>query len=137
MSSKKPTCSHCGKPLKYQDCFACDGKGYERGLTFLKKECAICHGKGQLWRCEDEFKHIVEDFKAAHTDENIAPRQPSKRRHTTSAEEMPDWEPTALHPIHPENPWHLHLNIDSPLLPKSSRHRATLNNVIDRHAIKK
>jgi hypothetical protein len=137
MSSKNPTCSHCGKPLTYQDCFACNGKGYDRQLTFLKKECEVCHGKGQLWRCEDEFKHIVEDFKAAHPDTGDA-LQPSKRRQTASADELPDWEPTPLHPIHPENPWHISvLNNDLPHLTAAPKRRVHRNILIDRHAIKK
>lgn len=138
MSSKNPTCSHCGKPLKYQDCFACDGKGYDRRLTFLKKECHICHGKGQVWRCEDEFKHIVEDFKAAHQDESGVPLQPAKRRPTNGGEELPNWDPTPLHPTHPENPWHAEtLSNESPHLQKGLKHRLNLNPLMDRHAIKK
>lgn len=142
MSSKNPTCSHCGKPLKYQDCFACNGKGYAQGLAFFKKECEICHGKGQIWRCEDEFKHIVEDFKAAHQGEGDAPVQPLKRRHTTNAEEIPDWGHAPLRPIHLENPWNPigltgALTNDTPHNLHSPKHRLNRHTPIDRHAIKK
>lgn len=135
MSTAHSTCSHCGKPLKHLTCYACEGKGYARELAFMKRACTVCQGSGWVWQCEDEFKHVVEAFKAAHDDNEHAPARPLKRRPATNAETIPDWEPTHFHPINPENPWNLNDlgNLSPKATPPSSSHKHRPN----RNAVKK
>jgi hypothetical protein len=136
MSNNASTCSHCGKPLRKQSCFACDGKGHIQELAFMKRECTVCNGSGQAWRCEDEFKHIVEDFKASHMSDPHAPLKPLKHRRSTEAQEPPEWDINPRRPIHPENPWNLN-NLNRPLKTTIPHKTQNPRPQLDRHTIKK
>lgn len=130
MSNPTPICSHCGKPLQYQPCFICGGSGYSRELILIKKECEACQGSGKVWRCEDEFKHIVNDFKNTHkanlkpVTHNLhktippisAPLNIKGKQPPAPPQIPPPWHPSfpsPWHPMHPENPWNLN-NMHSP-----------------------
>jgi len=142
MSPMPLICSHCGKPLDNQTCFACEGNGYSREFLLIHKECDVCKGSGRIWRCEDEFKHIVDDFKSAHKVEHKPLSQvqkivPKFSQHSSTTPQIPlAW------PMHAENPWNLnnslgaiktinanHLN--------NSGHPLNRNNPISRNAVKK
>lgn len=104
MSPDTSTCKHCGKPLTDQMCYACNGSGIARELAFLKRECEVCGGKGRVWRCEDEFKHIVDDFKATH-DVLRSPARPPRFSHAKEAKESSPPQSLPWQSINPENPW--------------------------------
>ncbi len=131
MSTQNSTCNHCGKPLQNQICFACGGKGYITELALVRRECTFCNGTGKVWRCEDEFKHIVEDSKRSHTVELDKVEKHITQARAKDPAEPADWEPPTWRPIHPENPW----NIDDPairtILPKttSPKHRPNRNSI--------
>jgi len=104
VSRNNSTCRHCGKPLTNQVCFACNGSGFARELAFIKRECTVCHGSGRVWRCEDEFKHIVDDFKASH---DVIPASGRSPKHSHSNETRESRAPVTLpwQSVNPENPW--------------------------------
>jgi len=146
MSTITPTCSHCGKPLKNQNCFACEGYGYSREFLFVHKECEVCKGSGRIWRCEDEFKHIVDDFKDAHKVvhkplaqiryKEVAPTFNSSHPASTVQQIPPIW------PMHPENPWNPNngLSLIKSTSPKNINnpgHPLNRNNPINRNPTKK
>jgi hypothetical protein len=95
----------------------------------LKKECDVCKGSGKLWRCEDEFKHIVDDFKNTHkvnqkpASQNLRKTIPhipaplnTQPKQPTPPHIPPPWHPSfpsPFHPMHPENPWNFN-NMHSP-----------------------
>lgn len=119
MSHNNSTCSHCGKPLNHLACIACEGTGFIRELAFIKRNCAVCHGSRRVWRCEDEFKHIVDDFKASHPAEPHHPTPLPTPRHIRGSQELSPTESTPWHSIHPENPWNLNA-LHIPVIPGSS-----------------
>jgi len=101
------TCSHCGKSLQNQTCYACHGNGYSQEFLLVHKVCEVCKGNGKIWRCEDEFKHIVDDFKDAHKVEHKPLSQirhkevvPTFSHAASTATQIP-----SVMPMHPENPW--------------------------------
>jgi hypothetical protein len=110
MSPNGSTCIHCGKLLTSQLCYACWGTGYTRELVFVKRECKLCHGSGRVWRCEDEFKHIVDDFKASHPAETQQHDQPPTPRHGSEPAQPTSWNPNPWFSAHPENPWNPHIH---------------------------
>jgi hypothetical protein len=105
MSHNNSTCSRCGKPLTFQNCIACEGSGFIRELTLIKRKCRACDGSGRVWRCEDEFKHIVDDFKASHPARQQHPPQTPIHRLTREPQEHNELDTTPGHSVHPENPW--------------------------------
>ena len=144
MMNTIPTCSHCNKPLQNQVCFACHGNGYSQEFLLIHKECHVCKGSGKVWRCEDEFKHIVDDFKDAHkvahkplTKVRHKEITPAFSQHATAAQQIP-----AVWPMHPENPWNPNNGL-SPLKtiqPKNINnpgHPLNRNNPINRNSTKK
>jgi hypothetical protein len=144
MSTIIPTCSHCGKPLQNQNCYACDGNGYSREFLLIHKECEVCKGRGKIWRCEDEFKHIVDDFKEAHkvTHKPLAQIHhkevtPAFSQHTSTTQKIP-----TVWPMHPENPWNPNngLSAIKTAQPKNINnpgHPLNRNNPINRNSTKK
>ena len=126
MSTTTPTCSHCGKSLQNQTCYACHGNGYSQELKLIKKECEVCKGSGKIWRCEDEFKHIVNDFKDAHKVEHKPFSQirhkevvPTFSHTTSTATQIP-----SIMPMHPDNPW----NPNNKLAPIKINQPKNINN---------
>ena len=117
MSRNRSTCRHCGKPLTNQVCFACNGSGFSTELAFIKRECTACRGSGWVWRCEDEFKHIVDDFKASH---EALPKSKKPSKHSRSNETR-DSSATVTLPwqsVNPENPWNSNV-LNVPLITAS------------------
>jgi len=126
MFTTTPTCVHCGKPLQNQNCYACEGNGYSKTFLLIHKECEICKGSGKIWRCEEEFKHIVDDFKDAHRVEHKPLTQirhkevtPTFSHHPATAQQIPN-----IWPMHPENPW----NPNNGLSPLKTTHPKNINN---------
>ena len=145
MSPINPICSHCGKPLHNQACFACEGNGYSNKFLLVHKECDVCHGSGQIWRCEDEFKHIVDDFKNTHKVEHSSVTQVHHKEVVPTFSHTPSTTrqiPTVW-PMHPESPWnpnHDGLGLPKATKPKittSSGHPHNRNNPINRTPVKK
>jgi hypothetical protein len=144
MTNTIPTCSHCNKPLQNQTCFACHGNGYSQEFLLIHKECAVCKGSGKVWRCEDEFKHIVDDFKDAHKVAHKPLAQirhkeiaPAFSQHATATRTIP-----TVWPMHPENPWNPNHGLGLPKVTKpqtatSSGHPLNRNNPIKRNPTKK
>ena len=144
MFTTTPTCVHCGKPLQNQNCYACEGNGYSKTFLLIHKECEICKGNGKIWRCEDEFKHIVDDFKDAHRVEHKPLTQirhkevtPTFSHHPATTQKIP-----TVWPMHPENPWNPNngLNTLKTTQPKNinnSGHPLNRNNPINRNSTKK
>ena len=144
MSTNTPTCIHCGKPRLHQICYACDGKGYSKTFLLIHKECEVCKGNGKLWRCEDEFKHIVDDFKDAHRVEHkpltqIRPKEvnPTFLNHPATSQQIP-----TVWPMHPENPWNANnglstLKTNQPKNINNPGHPLNRNNPINRNSTKK
>jgi len=144
MSTTTPICIHCRKPLLHQNCYACDGNGYSKTFLLIHKECEVCKGSGKIWRCEDEFKHIVDDFKDAHRVEHKLLTQirhkevtPTFSNHSATDQQIP-----TVWPMHPENPWNPNSGL-SPLKttqPKNINnpgHPLNRNNPINRNSTKK
>jgi hypothetical protein len=144
MSTITPICIHCGKPLQNQNCYACDGNGYSKTFLLIPKECEVCKGSGKIWRCEDEFKHIVDDFKEAHRLEHKPLTQihhkevtPAFSQHPPTARQIP-----TVWPMHPENPWNPNNGLGTPRTtqPKNINnpgHPLNRNNPINRNSTKK
>ncbi|MEP7135917.1 MAG: hypothetical protein ABI904_13385 [Chloroflexota bacterium] len=144
MSNITPTCSHCGKSLINQTCFACAGNGFSREFLLVHKECDVCHGSGRIWRCEDEFKHVVDDFKNAHTVEHKPLSQTRRKRITPEFSQHSEITPhiPPAYPMHPENPWGLNnalgsIKITSPKNINNPGHPLNRNNPINRSPVKK
>lgn len=144
MTTLTPSCSHCNKPLQNQTCYACHGNGYSQEFLLIHKECYVCKGSGKVWRCEDEFKHIVDDFKDAHKVEHRPLAQvrhkeiiPTFSRHSSTAQQIP-----TIWPMHPESPWNPNnglgsIKITQPKNINSPGHPLNRNNPIKRNATKK
>ena len=132
-------CSRCGKQLRLDPCGQCDGKGYQRELIFLKRDCEACGGAGKQLRCPNELDHILEDFKLPKETpqkhilkgfQDYSTRKPSlltpKPTQLTSMKPTtppvpPPWHPSypfPWHPMHPRNP-NNPLNPNSPLNPNN------------------
>ena len=144
MMNTIPTCSHCNKPLQNQTCFACHGNGYSQEFLLIHKECDVCKGSGKVWRCEDEFKHIVDDFKDTH---KVEYKPLSQIRHkevnpifshaTSTTSQIP-----SVMPMHPENPWNPNnklspIKINQPKNINNPGHPLNRNNPINRNSTKK
>jgi hypothetical protein len=138
MSNITPTCSHCGKSLQNQNCYACNGNGYSREFLLLHKECDVCKGNGKIWRCEvDEFKeaHKVEHKPLAHIRHKEV--SPTFTHHPSTAQQTP-----TVWPMHPENPWNANnglslIKITSPKNVNNPGHPLNRNNPINRNPTKK
>ena len=146
MSNTIPTCSHCGKPLKYQTCFTCDGHGYSREFLLIHKECNTCQGSGRVWRCEDEFMHIVDDFKDAHKIEHLPSKQIRHKEISPTFASSQDGSAVPqippVWPMHTENPWNPNnrvssIKITQPKNINNPGHPLNRNNPINRNPTKK
>lgn len=118
MTHNNSTCSSCGKPLSHQACIACEGSGFTRELALIKRECTVCHGSGRVLRCEDEFKHIVDDFKASRPVGIHDSDQPPQHRRTREPHEHSPLDTIPRYSVLPENPWNLNV-LNLPVKPGS------------------